>query len=106
MTEKTSAWTDEERAEMAKRRAHDYRDAWARDSKGHPIPVEPRWEGHICPEYEHCHLCVREAWDCAAAIAFGLMGMAHAIRDRNACPTCGANMLGEGGPCYDCVRYA
>jgi hypothetical protein len=84
MSEKVTHWTLEELADIRARQAVDQRAAWARDERGHPIPVPQRWEGHICPEYEHCLLCVNEAWDCSAAVAFGLMGMAEAIREREA----------------------
>lgn len=43
-------------------------------------PTAHVWEGHICPDDENCQLCHAEAWDCSAAIAFGLMGMAEALR--------------------------
>ncbi len=86
MTEKTTNWTPEEMAEIRKQRAIGSRDAWERDPKGHPLTVPwARWEDHICPEYEHCSLCVDEARDCAAAIVGGLIGMAIEIRNRNAC---------------------
>ena len=73
---KTSAWTDEERAEMAKRRIVDQYGAYVRDERGHLVAAFRRpWEGHFCPEYEHCSLCVDEAADCAAAIVGGFIGM-------------------------------
>lgn len=48
---------------------------------------------HVCWEdNEKTHnTCVDEAFDCGAAVAFGLMGMAEAIRDNpalEACPRC------------------
>ncbi len=86
---KTTAWTPEERAEMGRQRAFADRDAWARDARGHAVLVPSAsraglrpWEGHICPCYEHCSLCVDEAWDCAAAVMGGLMAMGWAIRER------------------------
>lgn len=83
MTEKTTAWTKEELDEMARQRVRDNWQAYELDERGHKIKAGARaWEGHICPEYEHCSDCVDEAWDCSAAIAFGMMGMAEAIRAR------------------------
>jgi hypothetical protein len=80
--EKTSAWTDEERHRWDRQRAVDSRDAWQRDGRGHALQVKATWQDHICPEYEHCSLCVDEAWNCGAAVLGGLIGLGTAIRDR------------------------
>jgi hypothetical protein len=86
MSEKTTAWTAEELHEIQKRRYQDNLAAYELDPKGRPIRLKGRewsWQDHLCPEYEYCADCVSQAADETAAVVFGLMAMAHAIRARH-----------------------
>lgn len=54
---------------------------------------QPCWD-----DYERSHnTCVDEAFDCGAAVAFGLMGMAAAINAKmtGVCAACGTFWMGE-----------
>ena len=86
MSDKTTNWTPEELAEFAKQRARSNADAWERTPDGRILMYghgkQYAWEGHICPEYEHCSLCVDEARDCTAAIVGGFIGMGIEIHER------------------------
>lgn len=95
LVEKTTRWTDEELYEIRKRRHVESLPAYELDAKGRPIQVRGRewaWQGHLCPEYEHCHDCVEQAADEDAAVMGGMLTMAMAIRARyvyeHQCSTC------------------
>jgi hypothetical protein len=52
-------------------------------------------------EYEESHNnCVDEAFDCGAAAAFGLMGMAMAVKEGWTCEDCGAWEPPRGPFCH------
>ncbi len=75
--EKTTRWTPEEM--IAIRREQ-------RRYESPPPKPEPEWSwmDHLCPDYEYCQDCVDQAEDETAAVIFGLLGMATAIRERYA----------------------
>lgn len=84
MSEKTTRWTPEELVSIRQTQARAV-------PPPAPKPEWP-WQNHHCPMYEYCADCVDQAADETAAVAFGLMGMAHAIRARlvyeHHCSTC------------------
>lgn len=100
MTEKTTAWTPEELAEIRRERRGNWEETFEARLKG-PVKLWD-WQDHICPEYEYCVDCVNQAHDEAAAVVFGMLGMAHAIRETYLCPDCGCwegNVTRRGWGC-------
>jgi hypothetical protein len=102
MSEKTTAWTEEELAAIHQMHA-------LRPKTPAQIRYEEEtWEGHHCPIDEHCNLCVDQAWDCGAAVAGGMLLTGIALR-KFACRMlhCRRNRCEWiGGCCCSCEQCA